>query len=723
MAATNRFSVSPNDQYISQYVPKPFEAIYKVGINMQKEHETQQAESDALSDALNKIKVTDQVLVNTPGASQSGLGYASTGYSKYKNDIINQFSQESKKLADEYYATGDAAKFRQGVAKQKSDFANAYQKLKIAEKNSEAIDAADKLYRENKEAGRDNYIVNQLAEHGDEFIKNPYLSEYKGAPIGEALNEQEYMHKDSKDFADQVLSFNPAIKDSHGYINWKTFTGVAKERVEDYVDRTYTPDNGIGKHTVERIKRQMIAEGKPLDSKNEDGTYEFDTRFNERKAQYKQGLIDLAVKNTVNEDRKKDWEAAQDRSWAHDKKVANDAINIVGNSLPGDEEVNMVVQSPEFKNLSSKGLINVKPGGIIDFNFEGKQSGYQAASGKVYNTKDEAINDNKKSGIINPDTNFKEIPRANKNLSTQDLQEMNNFVINAAKMIGYSTDQIQDMMRGNKVNAKGEKISWQSQMSNIASSYNVLSKSRLGGVELSADIQKVETDKINSSPTSYTVYDPKTQEPSSLVLNKGDVQKAGERVYIKGQAFLKATIQRGKDSNGEPLTETVYIKPKSKNVNDYFDRGVGTTQKAIMSLYGSGGNITQKHADNFIEGYDAKKDSHVSVNLDTDNDPFTPSTPVRVSTFARGQLGQGVSYEFIRNDKTPTQQVYVLHVPGEDPSKPMVFNDYNEFLVYSDAAYYQAGHGKSDLAHLRSKYEYERSAGKLAPVVEEDDNN
>ena len=62
MAATNRFSVSPDDNYVSQYVPKPFEAMYKVGMNMQKDHETQQAESDALSEQLNKIKVANEVI-------------------------------------------------------------------------------------------------------------------------------------------------------------------------------------------------------------------------------------------------------------------------------------------------------------------------------------------------------------------------------------------------------------------------------------------------------------------------------------------------------------------------------------------------------------------------------------------------------------------------------------------------------------------------------------
>lgn len=726
--AANRFDTSANQEYVSTYVPKPFELMYKLGMGMKQEHEKQQAESDALVDQLNKIKVVNEVLSEGSG-DDLGIKSRKIGYGDFKNEVLNKYSQESKRLADEYQATGDADKFKQGIAKQKADFSQDIQKLKIAEANSAVIEEMNKKIRENKDIGIEGneYVLNPLAEEGRRLLDNPYTTQYQGAAIGDALKIEDEINKSAQHFADQIGQGGVRI-DSHGNVIYEKTHGVTAERIKDEVYRSY--DKGVGLHTQQQVLRSLRnagidpnkekiikvptkfdATGKPT-AFEEVKTTEFNDRYNQAKQNYAQAVVDKAEKSVLDQTIKKNWLYER----VLDEKVAEDAINVVGNALPGDEEVNMVVQSPEFQSLSAKGLINTKPGGLIEFNFDGKQTGYQAASGKVYSTKNEAIADNTKAGIINPDINFKEIPQGNKALSNTDLQEMNNFVINAAQMIGYSKEHIADMMRGNSVNSKGEKISWKNLMPQIASSYNVLSKSRLGGVELSADVQKVETDKINSSPTSYTVYDPKTHQPTSLVLNKGDVQKAGERVYIKGQSFLKATIQRGK------LTETVYIKPKSKNVNDYFDRGVGNTQKAIMSLYGAGGDVTNNHGKKYIESFDPKKDLHVSVNLDNDNDPLTPSIPVKVSTFARGQLGGGVNYEFIRDDKNPSRQVYVLHTPGEDPNNPMTFNDYNEFLVWSDAAYYQHGRGKSDLTHLRSKYLHERAAGNLAPVIDESED-
>ena len=711
---TNRFDTSQQQQYVSSYIPLPFEQIGALGSKITKEHASKQEEADALANEINKIKVANEVISEGSG-EDLGIKSRSTGYGEFKNQVLNKYSQANKQLADDYQAGKlDTAQFSQKVNQLKNDFSGDYQKLKIAEANSVAIEEADKKYREAKHAGANPHVLNALAEEGARLRANPYSVQYKGAPISELVDTTKKINDYSNNYADQIMKTYQPVKDVNGYITYKDTHGVGRARIMEGASANYDLDNELTSDAREQALRVIRDNG--IDLNSEKGKQIYTDLLTEHKTKFITSVVDKAEKSVQNLDRKKDWQAAQDRTWAHDQKVVEDATNVVGNALPGDEEVNIVVQSPEFQSLSAKGLINTKPGGLIEFNFDGKQTGYQAASGKVYSTKNEAIADNTKAGIINPDINFKEIPQGNKALSNTDLQEMNNFVINAAQMIGYSKEHIADMMRGNSVNSKGEKISWKNLMPQIASSYNVLSKSRLGGVELSADVQKVETDKINSSPTSYTVYDPKTHQPTSLVLNKGDVQKAGERVYIKGESFLKATIQRGK------LTETVYIKPKSKNVNDYFDRGVGNTQKAIMSLYGAGGDVTNNHGKKYIESFDPKKDLHVSVNLDNDNDPLTPSIPVKVSTFARGQLGGGVNYEFIRDDKNPSRQVYVLHTPGEDPNNPMTFNDYNEFLVWSDAAYYQHGRGKSDLTHLRSKYLHERAAGNLAPVIDESED-
>ncbi len=710
--ASNRFDTSENQQYVSSYVPLPFEQIGALGSKMTQEHAAKQAEVDALADQLNKIDVADQVLVNTPG-SGSGIGYASTGYRELKDKTIKKYSEANRRLAEEYQAGKlDQNQFSQRVANLKNELGDDYQKLKIAEANSKSIREMDKKYRDNEEVGINTYLANQLADHGDQFLKDPYSTEYKGAPIGKANNEEEEVNKHASNFADQIAG-DKSFRDSHGNVIYQKFHGVAAERIGVEVDNTY--DETVGIHTQQKVKRAMIAQGIPLDDfkvdKDGNKVYTADLMYKLEKERFKAAVIAKAEKSVMSQSEKKDWQLAKQWDWNHEEKAAEAATKLVGNALPGSE-VNVLAQDPQAQSLFGKGVIKVNTDGTVDVDFvalakeKSKTFTTTDSNGKTYNfeTQQEASNFIKN---MTKDGGMRFTGITSKPNELINV-ELDNFITKAAKVAGFNPQQLADLKSGKAVNATGEKISWNSQFKNILTAYNQLSKVRMGGVQLPAAVQQIESSRVSASPTSYDVFDPVTHNAIPNTINKGDKVLVGERVYIDGQAFDRTTIQRGLNAGKNPITEIVLLKPKSLERNDYFDRGVASTQNAILAMTINGGDMPDEELQKHAPGIDPKKDLHVETTFDHDNDPLTPGIKTKVSTFAKGVLsnndGETVSYKFAKNDNNLQQQVYFL----DTPKGRLRFNDYATFLTHADAAYYLYGQGKHDATAIKNKYIYER---------------
>lgn len=736
--AANRFDTSANQEYVSTYVPKPFELMYKLGMGMKQEHEKQQAESDALADQLNKIKVVNEVLSEGSG-DDLGIKSRKIGYGDFKNEVLNKYSQESKRLADEYQATGDADKFKQGIAKQKADFSQDIQKLKIAEANSAVIEEMNKKIRENKDIGIEGneYVLNPLAEEGRRLLDNPYTTQYQGAAIGDALKIEDEINKSAQHFADQIGQ-GGVRTDSHGNVIYEKTHGVTADRIKDEVYRSY--DKGVGLHTQQQVLRSLRnagidpnkekiikvptkfdATGKPT-AFEEVKTTEFNDRYNQAKQNYAQAVVAKAEKSVLDQTIRKDWQLAKQWDWAHDQKVVEDATKLIGDALPGSQ-VDVLSKDPDAQEFIGKGIIKVNADGSIDLDRnavlaeKGKIFTVKNTAGKTYtfSTQQEASTFVKN---MSKDGGMKFTGITQKPNSDLDLR-IDKFMEKAAKVAGFSPQQLSDARSGKMVNGKGEKISWSSLSGSILTAYNQLTKVRMGGVQLPAAVQEVESARVSASPSSYDVYDPIKHTAIPNTINKGDKVLVGERVYVDGQAFDKTTIQRGNDSNGNPITETVLLKPKNLERNDYFDRGVASTQNAILDMTITGGDMPSSKLAKHIQGYnpnltgDAKKEQdsklfHVTKDFDDDNDPLTPSVKTKVSVFANGVLSnddnEQVSYYFIKNDNNLQQQAYVLNTP----KGKLRFNDYSKFLTHADAAYYLYGQGKHDATAMKNKRLYEQ---------------
>lgn len=716
---SNRFDTSQEQQYVSSYIPLPFEAIGNLGAKITQDHNNQQAEADAFANALDKIKVTNNVI--SEGSDKDlGIKSRSTGYLDYKNQVLNKYTQANKQLADDYQAGKlDSGQFSQKVNQLKSDFGGDYQKLKIAEANSAAIEDADKKYRDNKDAGINPHLLNQMAEEGANLLKNPYGYSYKGAPIGEALDLGKKVNDYSDNYADQVLK-SGTYKDKNGYIIRDTFTGVDRNRILDNVNRTFDSDSQLVNDYKEQTRRQLLDRGVDLNSK--EGNDLYNNMMNNHKANFAQAVVDKAERSLKHQNTDKDWQAAKQMDWRHQEEVAKAQTNLVGNALPGSE-INIFAQDPETKDLLDKGIIKVDNGlATLDYSALNSERSktfiVKDSKGKTYNFESQQkAND----FVKNMSTSGMKFSGITQKENTELDTRVDKFLEKAAKIAGIPSDKLAALRSGNLVNAKGEKISWSSMSNNILNAYNRLSKVRMGGVELPAAVQEIESEKVSASPSSYDVFDPINYSQSKVVINKGDNVKVGERVYKDGKAFDKAVIQRGNDADGNPITETVLLKPKSLEKSDYFDRGVGATQNAIVDLTVYGGDVPKTKLASHIQGYNPNltgaekiaQDSnlfHVKTSFDDDNNPLTPGVPTTASTFAKGTLsntdGKQVSYQFVKNDDDQNNQAYLLFVPGKE--EPLSFNDYSQFLVHADAAYYLYGQGKNDAAARLNKHVYEQ---------------
>ena len=716
----NRFSTVGQSEYTPQHVPLPFEAIGALGEKITKEHEAKQAEADALANELNKIKVVNEVISEGAG-DDLGIKSRSTGYGDFKNQVINKYTQANKQLADEYQSGKlDANQFSQRVSQLKSDFGGDYQKLKIAEANSAAIEEADKKYREAKHAGANPFVLNELAAEGSRLRANPYSVQYKGAPISDVADLEGLKNKYAEGFKSQVFSEGAGRTDKFGNIIYTDRSGVHRDRIINSVASTFDNDPVLGSQTKEQTNRFLRDRGLDWDSEIalKDGTKvkAGDYYYNSLKEDFISGVVSKAESSDLSKQVKKNW--LYERSL--NEKLAEDSVKLIGNALPGSQ-VDVLSKDPEAQDLLGKGIIKVNSDGTVDLDRnavlaeKGKTFTVKDSEGKTYNfaSQQEASTFVKN---MTEEAGMKFTGITQKPNSDLDIK-IDNFMVKAAKVAGFSPQQLSDARLGKTVNAKGEKISWSSMSQNILTAYNQLTKVRMGGVQLPSSIQEVESSRVSASPSSYDVYDPITHVAIPNTINKGDKVLVGERVYVDGQAFDKTTIQSG--TSDKPITKTVLLKPKSLERNDYFDRGVASTQNAILDMTITGGDMPTNKLAKHIQGYDpnltgdAKKEQdsklfHVTKDFDDDNDPLTPGVKTKVSVFANGILSnennEKVSYYFIKNDNNLQQQTYVLNTP----QGKLTFNDYSKFLTHADAAYYLYGQGKNDATAMKNKRLYEQ---------------
>lgn len=224
--ASNRFDTSVGQQYVSQYTPLPFEAMYKVGAGMQQNYDNNLAETYKLNDALSLVPA-----IHDPQLGLSNL--------KKKQDLDNEFHPKVEALTAKIMAGDPNAK--QELKKLERDWINnpVRQELENSYLNYKA-------YKEDKTKKGDKYAVYKDAYQGQSLIdENGELKPFRFSGMGEVQDHASEARDQMKDIAKMGYdSKNSQIgadgniytRDSHGkYIKDTRVWDLANQKAYDFV--------------------------------------------------------------------------------------------------------------------------------------------------------------------------------------------------------------------------------------------------------------------------------------------------------------------------------------------------------------------------------------------------------------------------------------------------------------------------------------------------------
>ena len=338
--AVNRYTTVDWSAPTSSYIPKPFEQMMMVGKTMQKEHADKQTEADALANEINKIKVANEVISEGSG-NDLGIKSRSTGYGEFKNEVLNKYTQANKQLSEDYQAGKlDSNQFSQKVNQLKNDFSGDYQKLKIAEANSAAIEESDKKYREAKHAGANPFVLNELAAEGARLRENPFQTSYKGAPIADFVDSQKALNDYAGNYQKQILNSGSGKRDKFGNIDYSSVSGVTKKRIKEGVTSTFDND-AIGIQTKSQVTRILRDQG--LDWNSEvplkDGTKvkAGDYYYNHMKQDFIDGVVAKAESSDLSKSISKDWMFERDLDKQDKEAEFNGPMPTLENTVQGSD--------------------------------------------------------------------------------------------------------------------------------------------------------------------------------------------------------------------------------------------------------------------------------------------------------------------------------------------------------------------------------------------------
>lgn len=732
--ASNRFDTSVNQQYVNQYVPLPFDTIAAVGEKINKEYDDTQKEVDAFGNIINKINVVNEVM-SEGDANDPGIKNRSTGYGDLKNQVLNKYTIASKEMADGLVnGTLDLQKFKQKKAELEADLSQDIQKLRIAEANSAVISEMDKKYRENKDAQSSPHILNNLAEAGANLLKNPYTSEYKGAPIGEVYNlEKDGVNERASHYQDQIISSGAVRRDGFGNIVRTNKYGVIKDRIFDEVARGFEADTKLYGHYNDITIRGLKDRGVDLNTK--EGKEEYIKEMNQHKGNFIQAVIDKAEKNVLHETVSKDIIGAENRAHAYAEQKVAEQHAFASTAIQG-EQGSIWNNDKQALQVVADGLVDVNTKtGVVKTNWSnlGQSIVYSITdynTGKFYqnitkNQSDAIEKANEvRMGALNwsrrSSSKYKTTPITTNSPDINKINQLNEFATKCAKAVGYNDQEIKDLKLGNY-----KDHSWHNKIDEVMTAYNVLSKVKFGGVQLDYNLAQIETRRAEQSPTSYQIYDETKKTAEDLNINPGEKLTIGERVFKDNKPYLKGTITTPGINGDAGTSRTVMLSAKNEDQKSYFGK-LGNSEKQLTELYTSGGEVNPKNLvirdDINSKGQPLQKDGKTPIDMytiDENGNKVKDNLRVFASDYLTIGAGGTVSYTLIKSDNNLTRQKYILHLPDKNGrSQSISLDDYSQFITTANDIYYIYGEGRHEINAAKSK----EILNRLESITVEDEN-
>ena len=513
----NRFDVGTPQKYVSIY---PFQELAAIGEKLNARAAQTQQKMSAVEDAISKVDVADQVLVEGSSIGDTynpGIQWASTGYTQFKNNLLNTVKTGHDDLV-RLWQSGEIS--ISDLERESNALNNSilkdYNKLLAAGESSKIIDEVNKEYRKNPNASKAPFFLNELARAGSQFIKNPYSFIYTAAPMADLINEEEAANKYASGFKDSDIAAFKKAADENNYITYGKTTGVTRQRVLAGF-AGFDDDPQIASQLKQKAYRDIANQMDP-------NSKEFESRVEKQYKIYKENFINKVLNKAVNEittyDRKYDRQGEQAR--------LKDELNMLHTSgvIPGD--IGTIDIDPAFKNL-------VK---------------YDDKSG---------------NWVLNSD-----IYKIDNNLTDENANEGPDQLLNTASKI-QAQNQIKDLAKKLHVGIPRTKY----QAEQLLNKYLQATKYIEGQVILDPTERDVINAQFEKNPTRFSAYqDGYGKEgigPDDLTLEERKTFSALSPVTLTLEDGKKVTGYKGTYTTRDNKLKTIYLRDTDTKKNQYVD--------------------------------------------------------------------------------------------------------------------------------------------------------
>lgn len=441
-------------------------------------------------------------------------------HQQYKQELLNHYNNRINDLATRYSKGEDINNLNREASKLKRDFVSdpIRNELETSYSNYNA-------YQKDKIAKGDKY-----GEHYDNYLgfkgstQNNGINPYRYTGMGEIQDHQKLAIDMMSGIKESGKEYDNVGLDSNGNI-------IGHKGGSKYILNDRVRDLANGKVGSFLVTKEGQDFAKMLKYNN--------PNININKAAeeylYQAGANQIHSINSSGNDFK--YAPKYINDGLKPKEVNPKPLNQTVEGLPID------LTSPEFKDLKDKGIIDDK--GQVDF---------------LHLIKPDVVkNVNKEAGdrIANMNGWLNLNLSSNQGSNTKNAEQLVKVVQQAASVLGYDPKTI----KANDFNK-------------VLNEYNsmITTKGYMGN-QLTAAEKDINTKQVLTDATNYEFLDDKLQlsnkatDNKASIYNKENQFNINNRVNIDGKSYLQGTIidkESGK-------TETVYVRPKTKEYNQYFD--------------------------------------------------------------------------------------------------------------------------------------------------------
>lgn len=539
---SNRFDTSQPQQYVSQYVPMPFEAISALGAKTQTEYDKSLKDLE-VTDPIAKLNPRAAIKVYNPNSSE-GISDAALDWTSQKDQAVKMLNDEKNKITDEYMQTGNADVFKKKSRDYINKAAQIHSDLSAKEAIAKQVSDYNKELAKNKDFSVQGHLGQKLLDYNTQFFKDAAegnVRDYSpfdiATPTDRPKEVKEYFNNMGKEI---LQSFsNPT---NTGYIRTKYREGLSSDKISNVFNSWY--QNSKVQDDI-RLEALDLAARKGIDTKSEVTVkvpVSKDAKTGEiTYKEEKMSWIDAYEERALNQvkDMALGFKSSTGKDaltgdatfrWKYDKKEKeeNEQRALVGQPIESQTFTDLITKDANYKELTDLNVFTKGANGVtLDWN-------KLSSKDPIYNVVD--VNGRKVSTIVGYRDNL---------TKQKKLAEVMN---NMAKAINYQG------------NIKGDNYQ------DILNKFNVYDKVRIFDEQMPEPVSKIETSKAERNWNNYDVMsseDPTNPLPSEkkpkFSKNEGDQLILNNwRTAPNGKMNRDGYIKR-KDGTIEPIM----IRPKA----------------------------------------------------------------------------------------------------------------------------------------------------------------